>query len=160
MTIEAVPSLQEVVSLLPARFDRLEAGQLYSTRLVVAPSDDAEERAYGGTIHLRNAASTIPATLKVKIRVEGDATDSYISNGVVTLEGASETGFNPTSGMLSFSLSEATYTSNHTEIQLYHQGTPVPQSSLNLAPNSITVGPILTSGRNELLCSGTLNLAT
>jgi|GEM_PF-1724432 len=151
VTIEAVPSLQEVVSLLPARFDRLEAGQLYSTRLVVAPSDDAEERAYGGTIHLRNAASTIPATLKVKIRVEGDATDSYISNGVVTLEGASETGFNPTSGMLSFSLSEATYTSNHTEIQLYHQGTPVPQSSLNLAPNSITVGPILTSGRNELL---------
>lgn len=149
--IDATPSLQDIVSLEPARFDHLEAGQLYSTRLILAPSDDAKERIYGGTIRLRHAAATIPATLKTKIRVEGDSSDSYISNGVVTLEGASETNFNPTSGILSFSLSEAAYTSNSTEIQLYHQGMPVPDSFLTIAPNSITVEPILTSGRNELL---------
>jgi hypothetical protein len=150
-TLEAVPALRNIVSLEPAQFDHLEAGQTYSTRLLVESPVDGREGVHAGTIHLRAGSATISATLKVMIHVHGEAPDSYVPEGVVTLEGANESAFNATSSVLSFVLSGAIYSNNLAEIQLYHQGQPVPGNMLAVAPNSINVEPILTPGRNELL---------
>ena len=80
--IEAVPSISDVVSIVPQQFEALQPGVIYTIQLVVAPSTETQIGVHAGTIHVRDGTATIPEPLKVKISIkEGDSDDDYASPG-------------------------------------------------------------------------------
>lgn len=150
--VEAVPSISDFVKVTPERFESLEPGTSHSVQLVIAPTTETRTGVHGGTVHLRIGNSTAPDTLKVKINVKEDASDEgYVSPGEITLTGVSVDAFNATFSTIGFSLSGAAFAANPEEIQVYHQGWPVPDSDITLSSNLITVAPRLTAGRNEII---------
>jgi len=95
-----------------------------------APSETGA-KVYGGTIHLREGSSTLAKPLNTKVNVTESDEESYISRGTLILSGVSEDTFNSTYSTLTFKLEGVDFSSNAKEIKLYHQGKPVPDSSLN-----------------------------
>jgi len=150
VALEATPSLQGIISFNPKYFESLEPGKAYSTHISAHAPSETGAKVYGGTIHLREGSSTLAKPLNTKVNVTESDEESYISRGTLILSGVSEDTFNSTYSTLTFKLEGVDFSSNAKEIKLYHQGKPVPDSSLNLSSSTITVNPILGSGKNEI----------
>lgn len=150
--IEAVPSINDIVSVAPEQFEGLEPGALYTVQLIFAATTETRIGVHSGTLHLRSGNATVPDTLKLKINVkEGHSDDGYISNGQVSLTGVAVDRFNATTDIVGFSLSDAVYSSNPEEIQVYHQGWPVPDSDVTYSSNLVVLAPRLVVGKNDFI---------
>ena len=63
------PSLEQVLTIQPARFETLAAGQDHEVKLIfVAPASAAAEE-HGGTVHVKLGEATVPAPLTIGVRV-------------------------------------------------------------------------------------------
>ncbi|HEX7047153.1 MAG TPA: carboxypeptidase-like regulatory domain-containing protein, partial [Gammaproteobacteria bacterium] len=154
VNLEPVPALADLVTVEPAVIQEVQAGVSYSVLLRVTPDEETAGRHFGGTIHVREGARTLPATFKLGIDVSEfqgptETEDERPSPGVLTFNGVSETGFNHVSDSIRLQLSDAIFSHDPQDLQMYRAGWPVPDSSVQISDNEVVVSSPLQTGRND-----------
>jgi len=156
LAIEAVPALAQLVSIQPAFLPLLSPQQPLLIKLAVQIPLNTSAGTYEGTIHIRSQKKTLPQVLKVSITVTeiglpDENEYEEISPAQVTLTGVSELGFNPVNAIVGFEVTGAMVTNNLGDIHAFHNGWPVPRSSIQrISANQITLTSVLVEGKNEL----------
>lgn len=164
VTIEPVPSIAGLVSAQPNALPGVAAGQSQPVSLNFSIPANTTLKSYHGTIHLRSGNRTIPQPLKVTINVteaqeppdEDDGLPHEEENemnspGVVALGGVSETAFNPTSEIVHFEMTGATFSSDPEDAKLFHNSLPVDAGFVQVTPNAVSVSSVLVEGSNEII---------
>jgi len=81
--------------------------------------------------------------------------EAWVSEAVATLDGASQTAFNPAGAPVSFTLSCPTLAMAEDTVAVYLNGRPIPFSALTLASDRVTLTTGLDKGRNEIALAAT-----
>lgn len=88
---------------------------------------------------------------KTRYRMTLGSEEAEISSlGTIQLTGVSENTFNPVGNNASFQISNASFSTDPLDVKVLLNGQEVPDASLSLLPNSISLPSLLVEGRNNL----------
>lgn len=158
VTIKAVPTLSDLISLQPNAIQSVFADQSQAVTLLISAPANAAPGLHEGTIHLLRGKQTIPQTLKVAIYVktgdvevpDADAAQDIVSPAAVSLSGASETAFNPRHVTLRFDVSGAALITDPNKVYVTVNSLSVPPADMQIAGNSVILPVSLDEGRNDV----------
>jgi len=69
VTLWVSPSLEQVLSIKPVRFDTLAAGRNYEVTLTFAARASEPAGEHGGTMHVKLGEATVPVPLTIAVKV-------------------------------------------------------------------------------------------
>jgi len=158
VSIEAVPTIAGLVSIQPATITSVFADQAQTVLLFFSVPTGTNFGLYEGTIHVRSGSQTIPQTLKVSIDVSQTVNVPTeiepLSPAVVTLNGVSETSFNPLNNTILLGISGSTFDTDPTGVKVFINGDEVPAANVQITPTVITVSAEFFDDKNELIFFG------